>query len=546
MAQDDEPQTGAPLRLVAPTPTPDRDEAAAPAGIGAAPLGPLDPSWSDALPKGETPLPRDMWLGTSRAILRALLGQLGPTDSPALRAVAHRLLLSGAAAPEGGDPPDGPSLVVLRAEALERLGDIAGAETVLDNFPADKSGETADRLRIELAFAGNDAADGCRRVAAGLTRYQNVWWDQANIACQLVSGARDKAALALDVMHDRDATPDPLFDTLVAAATGGRGVKLDKHATLTPLRAALWALSKRPLPAEVIASMDGATAAAFAGSGEAVQNRLPAAERAAALGAWPPDRLAALYGKYNGGDAEGGNVLTGPKMAETAMGRALLFATAAQDGNAAQRLQALVQYLAAAQQHSLYFAAAQIAAPIVAAIGPNGAAKDAAPIVIRALIAADREQDIGPWLALLDAPATDPLVTAVHAIDGTRPDDRAAAELLAALALRAKDLSGAIGIYLTLLSEFGTALTATELSGQMAPAHRAALPSAAVWLDLRRAAAGHRLGETILASIVVAQDGAQLTTEPVALQRAIGALRAVGFDGEARRLAREAAVAAGL
>ncbi len=80
----------------------------------------------------------------------------------------------------------------------------------------------------------------------------------------------------------------------------------------------------------------------------------------------------------------------------------------------------------------------------------------------------------------------------------------------------------------------------------MAPAHRAELPSAAVWLDLRRAAAGHRLGETILASVVVAQDGAQLTTEPVALQRAIAALRAAGFDGEARRLAREAAVAAGL
>ncbi|MGH6981550.1 MAG: hypothetical protein ACREFC_10120, partial [Stellaceae bacterium] len=249
LAQDEQP--GAPLRLVAPPPIPDRESAAppqAPAGIGASDLGPLDPSWSDALPKGEAALPPDMWQGTSRGILRGLLPLIGAADSPALRDLARRALLSGAAAPPGADPVDMPSLVLLRAEALMRLGLFAGAKTVLDNFPADKRGEAAAKLRIELDFAGNDISGGCARVAAGIAQNRNIWWDQANIACELLSGERDKAALSLDVMHDNSAAADPLFDTLVTGASG-RAARLDKKAVLTPLRATLWAMSKRPLPA---------------------------------------------------------------------------------------------------------------------------------------------------------------------------------------------------------------------------------------------------------------------------------------------------------
>ncbi len=539
-AQDDQQQPGAPLRLVAPTPVPDREVPSAdevPAGIGATTLAPLDPSWGDALPKNETALPRDMWEGTSRAVLRALLEQLGPSESPGLRALARHLLLSGGAVPGGADPADAPSLLVLRASALARLGDFGGAATVLDNFP-DKKGEAADRLRIELAFAATDTSDGCRRVTAGLTNYQNVWWDQANIVCQFVLGARDKAVLALDIMHDRDAAPDPLFDTLVAAATG-HAARLDKRATLTPLQAALWGVGKRPLPAEVIAAMDPATAGAFAGSAAPVPNRLAAAERATELGAWPPDRLAALYGKAAGAAAPGDEAA-----GDTPAGRAALFVIAQHDGDAAQRVRALSSFLESARRHDLYFAAAQMAAPIIVALGAGDATKDSAPEFVRAMIAAGRVKDIVPWLPLLAN--ADPLVTAVGAIDGMRPDDKVTGEALVVLSLRAKESAGAIGLYLMLTSEFGAPPSAHELAAQMGRAHQATVPSAAVWLALQRAAAGHRLGETILAGLVVAEDGVHVAAEPLLLQRVIAALRAVNLDDAARVVAREAAVAAAL
>jgi hypothetical protein len=547
LAQDEGSQPGPPLRLVAPPPVPDREaapDASTPAGISASTLEPLDLSWGDALGKGEAALPRDLWQGTSRAILRALLGQLGPTESPALRALARRLLLSGAAIPRGEDPADGPSLVVLRAEALARLGALSGAETVLDHVPAAKLGGPGQRLRIELAFAANSLADACQRVAAGLAQQENVWWDQANIACELLSGAREKAALSRDILRDRDPDADRLFDTLIGAANGARGGKLDRRLMLTPLGATLWALSKRPVPAEVTATMDAPTAAAFAGSSEPASNRLAPAERAAALGAWPPQRLAELYSKAALEDPAPAASPADERPGETPLGRAQLFATAQQNGDAARRVEALLQFLRAAQSHNFYFIAARLAAPIILAIGPSDATKGAAPSFTRALIAAEHARDATAWLGLLDAPAADPLVTVAHAIDGVRPDEAAVGESLATLALHAKDSRRAIGLYLALLSDFGAPLPISELTSEMGPARSALVPSPALWLDLSLATTAHRRGEAVLASLIMAQDGVGLTTEPFLLQQVLAALRTAGFDPEARALARDAAVAA--
>lgn len=547
VAQDEGQQPGPPLRLVVPPPVSDREtppRASTPAGIDATTLEPLDLSWTDALSKGEAALPRDLWQGTSRAVIRALLGQLGPTDSPALRALARRLLLSGAAIQRGDDPADGPSLVLLRAQALARLGVLSGAETVLDNVPAAKLGDAGQRLRIELAFAANDIAGACQRVATGLTQHQNVWWDEANIACELLSGAREKAALSRDILHDRDPSADPQFDVLIGAANGMRGAKLDRHVTLTPLRATLWALSKRPLPAEVIATLDAPTAAAFAGSSEPPPNRLAAAERAAALGAWPPQRLAELYGKAGFEDPEPAASQGDERLGETPLGRAQLFATARTNSDPARRAEALLQFLRAARLHDFYFVAARLAAPIILSIGPSGATREAAPFFTRALIAAAQTRDVAAWLPLLDAPAADPLVTVAHAIDGMRPDEAAVAESLATLALHAKDSKRAIGVYLALLSEYGAPMPTSELASEMGPARPALVPNPALWLDLGLATTAHRRGEAVLASLILAQDGAGLTTEPFLLQRVLGALRAARFDVEARALARDVAVAA--
>ncbi len=216
------------------------------------------------------------------------------------------------------------------------------------------------------------------------------------------------------------------------------------------------------------------------------------------------------------------------RLGETPLGRAQLFATAQQNGDPARRVEALLQFVRAARWHDFYFVAARLAVPIILAIGPSGATKEAAPYFTRALIAADQTREVAAWLPLLDAPAADPLVTVAHAIDGMRSDEAAVGESLATLALHAKNSKRAIGVYLALLSEYGAPMPTSELASEMGPARPALVPNAALWLDLGLATTAHRLGEAVLASLILAQDGVGLTTEPILLQRMLGALRVAG------------------
>jgi hypothetical protein len=72
------------------------------------------------------------------------------------------------------------------------------------------------------------------------------------------------------------------------------------------------------------------------------------------------------------------------------------------------------------------------------------------------------------------------------------------------------------------------------------------LPSPMLWYGLRAAAEEQRLGETILFALVsLGSDGLD-QVHPLILNEVISHLRLVGLDTEARALALEAAIAAGL
>ncbi len=72
------------------------------------------------------------------------------------------------------------------------------------------------------------------------------------------------------------------------------------------------------------------------------------------------------------------------------------------------------------------------------------------------------------------------------------------------------------------------------------------MPSAALWTDQLQAVSDKRVGETVLASVLLIQAGERLSLEPMLLGRAIAGLRAVGSEADARALALEAAIDAGI
>src|SRR5216684_1866279 len=176
-------------------------------------------------------------------------------------------------------------------------GDADGALALIDALPTTMSSEDLDRDRVELRFAKDDTEGACRDVQSGIGRHQGVWWDRALIACQALAGDQAKASLGLGLLREQQAPPDPAFDTLVTVL-GGHPAKLDKVPDAHPVLIKLLAAAKLLLPADAVASADLLSLRAWA-SNDAVPplQRLAAAERAATLGALPPQALAALYGK---------------------------------------------------------------------------------------------------------------------------------------------------------------------------------------------------------------------------------------------------------
>ncbi len=515
--------------MPAPAPAPSPNPLAADDSIKAAPLSPVDAAWVGTLDESAHPLPQQMWQGTPRTLVAAALPQLAATTSPTLQQLSRRLLLSNAGAPQGGDPAGGPSLAALRVGRLAALGDVDDALAVIEALPTALRDESLERETVSLHFARNDVPSACRAVQDGIALYQGVWWDRALVACQALAGDREKAALGLSLLREQNAPADPGFDALVSALRG-RGVKLDKLAEPSPLLLTLLAAAKLPLPPDAVASADLASLRGWA-SNETVPvlQRLPAAERAAAFGALQPDALGELYAKVEFKPDELGAAIKRMKPPTSSRERALLYQVARGDPAAAVRAAALQALLAEAKKRGQFVAAARLLAPIVAELPAGDELAGFAPDAVRALYAAGRGDAASEWLARVDAQALPGLAALVALTAGKTAGD--AARPLVALAL---------------MSALDEAPPPEAWASQIGGPHEASLPNAALWFDQQQAAAAKRLGETVLATLILSRAGVRLSGEPIVLGRIIEGLKAVGLAREARALALEAAVDAGL
>ncbi len=532
-----------PPQPTTPQPTPD---AATDHGITTTPLAQPDIAWQGTLGEGEHRLPPTMWRGTPRALVAAALAQLGPSPSPTLQALMRRLLLSNADAPMGADPPDQPSLLALRLTRLAALGEIDGAMAVLDALPQKlRDDEKLARLGVELLFARNDARAACQQAEPGVAEYQGVWWARAVIACQALTGEREQAALGLSLLREQKAPPDPAFDALVAAAAG-HPAKLEKLPQTSPILLTLLAAAKLPLPDAAVATADLMSLRGWT-TNELVPaaQRLLAAERAASLGALTPQALGELYAKVEFKPEELGAAIRRGKPPTSARERALLYQLARTDPATVVRATALKALLAEARARGDFITVARVVAPLLAELPPSDDLTPFAPEAARALIAAGESSLALRWQTILlhADPSQFARIGVILDLANAPRGDAAASEGApgdARLTAPQKTL------LLALETGLGKPVDASDWAPLLAPPHSGTMPSAAIWLDQQRASADRRVGETVLMTLLLAHDGERLTQEPAVLARVVSSLALVDLEGEARALAVEAALDAGL
>jgi len=510
----------------------------------------------------------DLWAGTDRRVLEALLPRLpSGTSSPAVFDLARRLLLSDAIMPQalmaGGSlaPVD---LLQVRLQRLAAMGEIEGLSRLLGLLPPDQLPELRRRLQIEILLTEGEDGAACAEVRQADSTVPESFWLKALIFCQIVAGERAAAELGLAILRDAGRSEDQLFLRLADAALGLQPLdpaevgRLDPG-RIRPLEFALLSGLGLPLPPKLLLESEPHTRLQLVHDEEAeLVDRTVAAEWAVASSRLPAELLAGLYGRFQFtaddlDDALGrGYALPGVEA------RALYFQAVVGERHADIDAQAAELALERAEADGVYEAAARVVLPELSITPDDTRYSWFADTVGRALYVLGHYEEATAWLLLARQEAA---ISARAAVAAHRlwPYSRLAG--VASISNEAglegwrhaqPDPNGArvaaqLGLLRVLFQALGESDAMTWIDLAMTEEDRSRqLPDASLLYALEDASYSGRLGETVLLALIVLGDTPPAEAHPLALNAVLSALMQVGLPLEARALAIEAALGNGI
>jgi hypothetical protein len=507
-------------------------------------------------------LPETLWKGSTRPAVDRLISVLPvPNASPAARALAERVLVSTGAAPAQSSPPAA-SFVAVRAEHLMALGRSAPAAGLARAVPQREESERLSRVLLDAALIEYDNAGACQIVRRRIGRSNTPYWQKALIFCQALAGEHDRAQLGLSLLREQRADDDGAFIRLVNALGGDQRPITDLTGKLAPLHLAMLRAARQQIPAGAVENAEPAVLRMIAQSpNTTIDIRLAAADRAEAAGALPTDALIQIFETVNIAVDDVNGALTQAASVPPARAHATVYKLAKAQTAGLARAEALASGWKLARTRGFYPAAARTMAPLLRELSPAPELSWFAAEAGRVLLLNGQFDEAQKWYALARGEAaagarTDqsevllwPLLR-LAGIEAAAPDGGTLAAWRAAQEKSdAAQMPARTAVLTALLEGLGDAtdgsLAALLLAGNLAP-QTVAMPHPALWLGRDGAASAGRTGETALFVLASLPSAGPAGTPPHTLIALVQALRAVGLDAEARTLALEAAIGAGL
>ena len=504
----------------------------------------------------------DMWAGTGRRVIETLLPRLPVrTTSRAMRDLMRRLLLSTATAPPGGE--NAGSLVAMRLDALAALGDVAGTDALIKAAPS--RGITEDLLRAEadLLFVTNDNARACPLVAGQIKDDVSTYWQKAFIFCQSLAGEHAKASLGVSLLRE-EGEEDPVFFGLIDRLSGVERFEIESLSNPAPLHFAMVRASRARLPLDVISSDNPSVLRTVATSPNArPELRIDAAERAENIGALRTDVLRQLYAGVTFSEDALDNPLTRAAGDRSPLSRALLYRKALVESVPTALAEVLNRAFGLAREGGRFMATARAYSGILGNLNPTQDLAWFAPSAVRAAIAANDADTAGRWLTVLRTGAVlneeaalerdrlMPLLRLAGLSEDGGIDEQALrrwTEDAAADGGSGEQPARRASLLFNILESLGDEVPPELWAGLLAGPPRATvlMPRAAIWRTLGDAAENGRIGETVLLALLTLGEAGPAEADPIVLGRVLSSLRRAGLEADARAIALEAAIAAGI
>jgi hypothetical protein len=507
-------------------------------------------------------LPETLWKGSTRPVVDRLIAALpAPNQSPAARGLAERVLLTAGTAPMQSSGTQSGSFVAVRAERLLAMGRSAAAAGLARAVPQREENERLSRVLLDATLIEYDNAGACQIVRRRIGRADTPYWQKSLIFCQALAGEHERAQLGLSLLREqRD--DDDAFVRLVGALGGDQRPLTGLTGRLAPLHLAMLRAARQQIPASAVENAEPAALRMIAQSpNTTIDTRLVAADRAEAAGALPTDSLIQIFESVNIPVDDANTALTQAASAPPPRAHAAIYRVAKAQTVGTARAEALARGWKLARSQGFLLAAARTTAPLLRELSPSPDLAWFAADAGRVLLLNGQRDEARRWYELARGTAatggrTDqsevllwPLLR-IAGVDMAAPDPaalrawRSAQEKIDAARMPART-----ALLMALLEGLGDAtdgsLSALLLSGDLAP-QAAPMPHPALWLGRDGAASAGRSGETALFVLASLPPEGSAGAAPQTLIALIHALRAVGLEADARALALEAAIAAGI
>ncbi|MDA8232048.1 MAG: antifreeze protein, partial [Magnetospirillum sp.] len=469
------------------------------------------------------------------------------TESPTLRNLARRLLVTAADAPKESPPVGGPLLLDLRVQSLLALGRGDDAAALAGAAPAAARSPALARTRIDALLLAGRTQDACGD-ASGIAADDgaaDATLAETRVLCQFASGDTQGATFGLDLLRDRK----PADVGFIAAAETLAGLPPAKGFVAsmrdpTSTQFAAMQAAKLPLAPDVAATARPAVVRALAVSPATPGDlRLAAALRAESMGLLDTEALRHLMDSV---DITADELAT-PLASAGGLpaGRALALLLRATAGTADSVTDIVAKAMEIAAKNGSTATAARLLAPVVASVAPQPALSGFAPVAARILLIAGRAQAAAPWL---DLAARDPVTVKEAArlwplarLWGVGDPSPAAL----AVWRQSVDPRNAV-LMLGLLAAAGQPVPDGEMAALLEVPRSAVGIGPALSQMLGASARDKRVGGTVLAALAAMNGPAFDKVDPDTAARVVAALGAVGLGDDARRLAAEIMLANGV
>jgi hypothetical protein len=533
----------------------------------------------------------NMWEGTSRSLVEKLLPKL-PVNSSSrtMRDLMRRLLLSAATAPGSVNPLDNQlasaqigaapvlappakkvgesgKILAMRIERLSAMGDVAAVDSLLKVAPGRDTDYALLKAETDVLFLSNDNARACPLIASQIRNIDTPYWQKAFIYCQVLAGEHDKASLGADMLRETG-DKDEVFFGLINTLTDVEKFKLTSLENPTPLHFSMIRAAKVKLPKDVTSSNNPAVLKTIATSPNAeAALRIDAAERAEAMGALDTDVLRQLYAGVTFTKETLDTALSQASIERTSLSRALLYRKALVESIATAKAEILAQVFKLAREGGLFQSTARVYHRILKDLPATQDLVWFAPEAARALLAAGDGASAEIWFNVLRttgsvdekaAALRDQLAPLARLTGHTSDEDWSTTKLdawwkaeTATSEEKPVDIEAAhtrATLMYSLLEALGDPVPARRWEALLdgPPQSSTVMPQSALWRSLNKAVDEVKRGEVVLLGMLALGQAGPTQVNPIVLRQVVTSLRLVGLSNEARALALEAAVAAGL